>query len=86
MKWYFTGRHILVASAISFVLAGFLTGSPVEEPSDFTIRSDVRLVLLDVNIKTHESHFVPGCQRKILPFLKTDAHKRSQCSPRAMYP
>src|SRR5271169_908059 len=58
------GRNLLVASAVSFVLAGFLPASPAEEPSDFTIRSDVRLVLLDVSIKTRESHFVPGLSKK----------------------
>jgi Ca-activated chloride channel family protein len=61
MKWCFTERYFLVASAISCVLAGFLRGA--EEPSDFTIHSDVRLVLLDVSVKTRESRFVPGLSK-----------------------
>lgn len=64
MKWCFAGRNSLIASAVSFVLAGFLAGRPVEEPADFTIHSDVRLVLLDVSVKTRDGRFAPGLSKK----------------------
>src|SRR5580704_12293589 len=64
MKRCCTGRNLLVASAVSLVLPGLLTGSPSEEPSDYTIRSDVRLVLLDVSVKAREGNFVSGLSKQ----------------------
>ena len=63
MKRCCTGRSFLLASAAS-LFSGFLAGSPVEEPSDFTIHSDVRLVLLDVSVKARDGNFVPGLARE----------------------
>ena len=60
MKRRFAARNLIVASAVSFILPGLLAGSPVEDQSDFTIRSDVRLVLLDVSVKDRAGGFVSG--------------------------
>ena len=53
----------MFASAVSLVLAGLVAGSPVEEQSNYTIRSDVRLVLLDVSVKNREGGFVSGLSK-----------------------
>src|SRR5258708_34819870 len=34
--------------------------SEKDQPKDFTLRSDVVLVLLDVSVKDHQGRFVPG--------------------------
>jgi len=60
MKRNFVARNLIVASAVSFVLPGLLARSRVEEQSDYTIRSDVRLVLLYVSVKDREGGFVSG--------------------------
>jgi Ca-activated chloride channel homolog len=60
MKRRFAARNLIVASAVSFILHGLFGGSPVEDQPDFTIRSDVRLVLLDVSVKDREGGFVSG--------------------------
>ena len=64
MKRCFAARDLLVAGAVSFVLSGFVAGSRAERPSDYTIRSDVRLVLLDVNVKNREGGFVSGLSKE----------------------
>jgi Ca-activated chloride channel family protein len=63
MKRCFTARNLIVVSAISLVLPGLVAGSPVEEQSDYTIRSNVRLVLLDVSVKDREGGFVSGLSK-----------------------
>jgi Ca-activated chloride channel homolog len=60
MKRRFAALHLIVASAVSFSLPGLFAGSPAEDQSDYTIRSNVRLVLLDVSVKDHEGGFVSG--------------------------
>jgi Ca-activated chloride channel family protein len=63
MKRCFAVRNLIIASAVSFVLADLLAGSPAREESDYTIRSDVRLVLLDVSVKEREGGFVSGLSK-----------------------
>ena len=53
----------LIASAVSLTLLSPLAGSPVKEESDYTIRSDVRLVLLDVSVKDRAGGFVSGLSK-----------------------
>jgi VWFA-related protein len=60
MRQHFAALNLLVASAVSFVLPDLGNGLPVEEPSPYTIRSDVRLVLLDVSVKDREHSVVSG--------------------------
>ena len=61
MKRRFAALNIMiVASAVSFPLQGLLAASPVEDQPDYIIRSDVRLVLLDVSVKNREGGFVSG--------------------------
>jgi len=59
MKRCFAGRN-LIAGAVSLILLGQLAGSRVEERSDYTIRTDVRLVLLDVSVKDRQGGYVSG--------------------------
>ncbi|MBZ5618978.1 MAG: VWA domain-containing protein [Acidobacteriia bacterium] len=59
MKQRFAIRNLLIASAVSLV-SGLFAGLQKEDQSDFTIRSDVRLVLLDVSVKDREGGFVSG--------------------------
>lgn len=63
MKRRFAALDLLVASAVSFALPGLLAASPAEDQPDYTIRSDVRLVLLDVSVKDREGGFVSGLSR-----------------------
>jgi len=63
MRRCFAARNLLVASAVSFVLPGLFAGSE-EGQSGFTIRSDVRLVLLDVSVKDREGGFVSGLAKE----------------------
>jgi len=63
MRRCFAARDLLVASTVSFVLPGLLAGSE-EGQSGFTIRSDVRLVLLDVSVKDREGGFVSGLAKE----------------------
>jgi Ca-activated chloride channel homolog len=63
MKRRVAARNLIVASAVSFLLPGLLAASPVEDQPDYTIRSDVRLVLLDVSVKDREGGFVSGLSR-----------------------
>jgi Ca-activated chloride channel family protein len=56
MKRRLALRSMVLASAVSF-----LSGVPARSgQSDYTIRSDVRLVLLDVSVKDHAGGFVSG--------------------------
>jgi Ca-activated chloride channel family protein len=52
---------LMVAGAVSF-LCGFRRASPPDTP-DFVIRSDVRLVLLDVSVKSHDGDWVTGLSK-----------------------
>jgi len=56
----FAARSLIVASAASFILSGLVAGNPVADQPDFTIRSDVRLVLLDVSVKDRAGGSVSG--------------------------
>jgi VWFA-related protein len=56
-------RNILMAGAVSFVprlVGGQVGAQPQDDPQGFTIRSEVRLVLLDVSVKDRAGVFVPG--------------------------
>lgn len=63
MKRRFAALNLIVASAVSFPVPGLCAASPVEEQPDFTIRSDVRLVLMDVSVKDREGGFVSGLSK-----------------------
>ena len=63
MKRCIAVRSLIVASAVSFVLPDLLAGGPEGEKADYTIRSDVRLVLLDVSVKEREGGFVSGLSK-----------------------
>ena len=54
-------RILIVASAVSFLPVP-CAGIPQEEP-DYTIRSDVRLVLLDVSVKDRKGGAVSGLSK-----------------------
>jgi Ca-activated chloride channel family protein len=56
MKRRLALRGLIVASAVSFVHGLTALGSQ----ADFTIRSDVRLVLLDVSVKDRQGGFASG--------------------------
>lgn len=56
MKRRLALRGLILASAVSFFHGLPALGSQ----ADFTIRSDVRLVLLDVGVKDHQGGFVSG--------------------------
>jgi len=60
MKRCFQTRWLIVASTVSFVLPGLVGRRQADDQSEYTIRSDVRLVLLDVSVKNHEGGFVSG--------------------------
>jgi VWFA-related protein len=51
-------RTFLTASAGSF-LPGLVRAGGAEEEPEFTVRSDVRLVMLDVSVKDRKGQFVP---------------------------
>jgi Ca-activated chloride channel family protein len=59
MRRCFALSNLMVLSAVSF-LCGL---SPGGGQSDYTIRSDVRLVLLDVSVKDREGGFVSGLSK-----------------------
>jgi Ca-activated chloride channel family protein len=59
MKQCFAIRNLMIAGTVS-LMSGVLGGLPRQDQSDFTIRSDVRLVLLDVSVKDREGGFVSG--------------------------
>jgi len=63
MKRRFAHLNLMVAGAVSFALSGLVAGSPAEERPDYTIRSDVRLVLLDVSVKNREGGIVSGLSK-----------------------
>jgi Ca-activated chloride channel homolog len=52
-------RNLMVAGAASF-LGRSLKATPRDEDSNFVIRSDVRLVLLDVSVKDRDGGWVSG--------------------------
>ena len=59
MKRCLAGQRIAALSAVLLLL--FLsTGLNKAQESGYTIRSDVRLVLLDVSVKDHDGNFVSG--------------------------
>jgi Ca-activated chloride channel homolog len=60
MKRRFAARNLIVTSAVLFILSGLVAGSPAADQPDFTIRSDVRLVLLDLSVKDRAGGFVSG--------------------------
>jgi hypothetical protein len=86
MKRHFAIRELLIASAVSFVLSGLFAGTPEERPCDYTIRSDVRLVLLDVSVKARKGSFVSGYQKKTSLFLKTAGGNRLRYLPTTTSP
>jgi Ca-activated chloride channel family protein len=63
MKQCLAVRNLIIASTVS-LLSGLLGAIPGKGQSDFTIRSDVRLVLLDVSVKDREGGFVSGLSKE----------------------
>jgi Ca-activated chloride channel family protein len=59
MKRRIAAQVVLVVSAVSF-LALLSAGPNRGQEPGYTIRSDVRLVLLDVSVKDHSGNFVSG--------------------------
>jgi len=55
-------RNLMVAGAVS-LLGRPLRGIASDDPPDFVIRSDVRLVLLDVSVKDREGGWVSGLSK-----------------------
>ncbi len=56
-------RAFFTVGASSFLQRSLLPGFGAENPHDeqeFTLRSDVRLLVLDVSVKDRKGHFVPG--------------------------
>jgi VWFA-related protein len=64
-------RRLLLAGAASMVphLSG---GQPQAGQQEFTIRSEVRLVLLDVSVKDRAGAFVPGLSRENFNVFEND--------------
>jgi Ca-activated chloride channel homolog len=62
MKQCIAIRNLTIASTVSLVSC-LLAGLPRDEQSDFTIRSDVRLVLLDVSVKNRQGNLVSGLSK-----------------------
>jgi Ca-activated chloride channel homolog len=56
-------RNLMVVGAGSF-LARSVMGIPQEEHENYTIRSEVRLVLLDVSVKDRDGGFVSGLSKE----------------------
>ena len=55
-------RNLMVAGAVSFLGRPLKAKAP-DDPPDFVIRSDVRLVLLDVSVKDRAGGWVPGLSK-----------------------
>jgi VWFA-related protein len=53
-------RTVVTASAGCFLAAWPAGAPPQNQPEDYTLRSEVVLVLLDVSVKDHQGRFVPG--------------------------
>jgi hypothetical protein len=85
MKRRFVARK-LIASAVSLTLLGPLAGSPVKEESDYTIRSDVRLVLLDVSVKDRAGGFVSGLSKDNFAVSENGRPQRITHSPTMISP
>jgi Ca-activated chloride channel homolog len=58
-------RTIGIAGAVSFLVCLLLFAA-----DDFTIRNDVRLVLLDVSVQNHGGNFVPGLSKQNFTVLE----------------
>jgi Ca-activated chloride channel family protein len=54
-------RAVMVAGAVSFLCGSWTVSAP--QPPDFVIRSDVRLVLLDVSVKSRDGDWVTGLSK-----------------------
>jgi len=68
-------RILMVAGAVSCLCR--LPGRvPRQEPQDFVIRSDVRLVLLDVAVKDRRGGFVAGLTKDNFTILENGAPQR----------
>jgi len=66
-------RNLLIAGAGSFVPRPCL--SKPGEDQDFTIHSDVRLVLLDVSVKDRDGAFVPGLAKENFAVFENGARQ-----------
>jgi len=72
MKRRLTIRHVAMSGAalllpgLTLLAAGWLA-APGEE---FTLRSEVRLVLLDVSVQDHDGNFVPGLSKRDFTVLE----------------
>jgi Ca-activated chloride channel homolog len=55
-------RSLMVAGAVSFLRRPLKSAAPDDHP-DFVIRSDVRLVLLDVSVKDRDGGYVSGLSK-----------------------
>lgn len=56
-------RNLIIAGAGSLFGGALKSGPPPDDPRDFVIRSDVRLVLLDVSVKDPAGGWVSGLSK-----------------------
>src|SRR5580704_6491784 len=63
MRWLLAVPIIGILGAASFICAQ-------SKEDDFTIRNEVRLVLLDVSVQNHDGNFVPGLSKKDFTVLE----------------
>jgi VWFA-related protein len=67
-------RNLMVAGAVSFFGRPLKASAPDDEP-DFVIRSDVRLVLLDVSVKDRDGGWVFGLSKDNFRIDENGAHQ-----------
>jgi Ca-activated chloride channel family protein len=67
-------RNLMVAGAVSFLGRSLQATAPDDEP-DFVIRSDVRLVLLDVSVKDRDGGWVSGLSKNNFRVDENGAHQ-----------
>ena len=66
-------RRLLIRAFFAAGASSFLPVLGAEEPhdkSEFTLRSDVRLLVLDVGVKDHRGRFVPGLEKENFTVLE----------------
>jgi VWFA-related protein len=66
-------RYLVMAGAVSFVPCPSLPKA--EKEQDFTIHSDVRLVLLDISVKDRDGAFVPGLTKDNFTVFENSARQ-----------
>ena len=63
-------RRSAIRMAWILGVASFLSGALAALNDDFTIRNEVRLVLLDVSVQNGDGNFVPGLSKKDFTILE----------------